>query len=33
VTLDIVNWLLDSAAPLPSGAEARAADWLDNLAA
>jgi acylglycerol lipase len=33
VTRDIVNWLLDSATPLPSGAEARAADWLDNLAA
>jgi acylglycerol lipase len=33
VTRDIVNWLLDSAAPLPSGAEAHAADWLDNLAA
>jgi acylglycerol lipase len=33
VTRDIVHWLLDSRVPLPSGAEARAADWLENLAA
>jgi acylglycerol lipase len=28
VTRDIASWLLDPSAPLPSGAEARAADWL-----
>ncbi|WP_284946386.1 alpha/beta fold hydrolase [Acidisoma cladoniae] len=33
VTRDIVNWLSDAAAPLPSGADAKAADWLEGLAA
>jgi acylglycerol lipase len=33
VTRDVVNWLLDPAAPLPSGADNRAVHWLDELAA
>ena len=33
VTRDIVNWLADSKAPLPSGADARAAEWLNKVAA
>jgi acylglycerol lipase len=33
VTRDIVNWLADAKAPLPSGADARAAAWLDGAAA
>jgi acylglycerol lipase len=31
VTQDIVNWLLDPAAPLLSGADARAQHWLDGI--
>jgi acylglycerol lipase len=33
VTRDIVNWLADARAPLPSGADTRAADWLSRVAA
>jgi acylglycerol lipase len=33
VTRDIINWLADARAPLPSGADTHAADWLDGLAA
>jgi acylglycerol lipase len=33
VTRDVVHWLLNSAEPLPSGADDRAVHWLDGLAA
>jgi alpha-beta hydrolase superfamily lysophospholipase len=33
VTRDVVHWLLDPDRALPSGADDRAADWLDALAA
>jgi alpha-beta hydrolase superfamily lysophospholipase len=33
VTRDVVHWLLDPGRALPSGADDRAADWLDALAA